>query len=442
MAPVSWACGLFFTIYLGQMGISLCSLLMETFLILVLALIGLKLIAELVLDWLNRGEVQRNAGNIPGAFASVMDEETYQKSVSYTLTNNAFGMVNTVFDVIWLVIVLVSGLLPWLFGSLTDWLGTGLWGQTLVLFLILVILSLPGIPLELYSTFKIEARYGFNKTTPGIWITDKIKGLVLGAALGYPLLALLLWFFSALPQTWWLWAFVAFFGFQLLIMLLYPRLILPLFNKLSPLPEGDLRDRLLKLGERTGFTASTIHVMDGSKRSTHSNAFFTGFGKFRRIVLYDTLVDQLDPVELESVLAHEIGHYKKGHVPKMLSIAALSSLAGFGVLGWVSGQAWFYTAFGFSPSDGMVPALLLFMLLSGLFSFWLSPLMSGMSRKHEFEADAYARKVMGDDPMPLVTSLHKMSEKNLSNLTPHPIYSAFYYSHPTLLERETALRGS
>jgi len=414
---------------------------MQPFLIVVLALIALKLFAELWLDMLNRGEVKRHAGEVPEAFRDVMDAETYKKSVSYTLTNNAFGMVSTLWDAIMLVVFLVSGLLPWLYEGLTGWLGTGLWGQALVLFIILIALSLPGIPFELYSTFKIEARYGFNKTTFKLWLSDKLKGLLVGSILGYPLLALLLWLFKALPQTWWLWGFFALFGFQLLILLLYPRLILPLFNKLSPLPEGDLRDRLLGLGERTGFTAQTIHVMDGSKRSTHSNAFFTGFGKFRRIVLYDTLVEQLEPVELESVLAHEIGHYKKGHVPKMLIMSAVMSLVAFGVLGWVAGQAWFYESFGFSLEQGMVPALLLFMLLSGVFSFWLSPLMSGLSRKHEFEADAFARKVMGDDPQPLVNSLHKLSEKNLSNLTPHPLYSAFHYSHPTLHERETALKA-
>ena len=414
---------------------------MHPFLIAILVLIALKLVAELVLDWLNRGEVLRHADRIPAAFVGVMDEETYKKSVSYTLTHNAFGMIQTTWDALVLAVVLASGLLPWLFDGLTGWLGMGLWGQGLVLFAILIALSLPGIPLELYSTFKIEARYGFNKTTLGTWVSDKLKGLLLGAILGYPLLCLLLWFFRVLPQTWWLWAFIAFFSFQLLLLLLYPRLILPLFNKLSPLPEGDLRSRLLKLGERTGFSARTIHVMDGSKRSTHSNAFFTGFGKFRRIVLYDTLVEQLEDVELESVLAHEIGHYKKGHIPKMLIMSALASLGGFAILGWLAGQTWFFEAFGFELANGMVPALLLFMLLSGLFSFWLSPLMNGLSRKHEYEADAFARKVMGDDPQPLVTSLHKLTEKNLGNLTPHPLYSAFHYSHPTLLERETALKG-
>ncbi len=415
---------------------------MHPFLIAILVLIGLKLVAELMLDWLNRAEVLRHADHIPAPFAGVMDEDTYKKSVSYTLTHTTFGMLQTAWDAVVLAVVLASGLLPWLFDALSALLGISLWGQALVLFFILIALSLPGIPLELYSTFKIEARYGFNKTTPGIWISDKLKGLLLAAILGYPLLCLLLWFFRALPQTWWLWAFAAFFGFQLLLLLLYPRLILPLFNKLSPLPDGDLRSRLLKLGERTGFTAQTIHVMDGSRRSTHSNAFFTGFGKFRRIVLYDTLVEQLEDVELESVLAHEIGHYKKGHIPKMLIMSALASLAGFAVLGWVAGQVWFYEAFGFELADGMVPALLLFMLLSGLFSFWLSPLLNRLSRKHEYEADAFARQVMGDDPQPLVNSLHKLTEKNLSNLTPHPLYSAFHYSHPTLLERETALKGS
>ncbi|WOO41070.1 M48 family metallopeptidase [Rubellicoccus peritrichatus] len=414
---------------------------MTGFLTLVLILLLLKTVAELVLDVLNRREVQAHAKEIPEAYRDTMDDETYQKSVDYTLVKNGFGMLETVYDAIWLVIILLSGVLPWLFYALTDVLGMSVWGQALVLFAIGIALSLPSIPMELWSTFKIEARFGFNKTTPKLWITDKIKGLVLSLILGYPLLCLLLWFFQALPQTWWLWGFFAFFGFQLLMLLLYPRLILPLFNKLEPLPEGNLRDQLLALGERTGFTASTIHVMDGSKRSSHSNAFFTGFGKFRRIVLFDTLIEQLEARELEAVLAHEIGHYKRGHIPKMLVMSAVSSLIGFGAIGWLAGQPWFFEAFGFTVNDGMVPALLLFAIVSGLFTFWLGPLLNGLSRKHEYEADAFARKAMGNDPQPLITSLHKMYEKNLSNLTPHPAYSAFHYSHPTLAEREASLKA-
>lgn len=394
------------------------------------------------MDVLNRAEVRRNASSVPEAYREVMDEQTYQRSVRYTLTKSSFGMFETVYDAIWLAVILVSGLLPWLFSGLTGWLGMGVWGQALVLFLVGIVLSLPGLPMELWSTFKIEKDFGFNKMTPKLWVIDKVKGLVLGAILGLPLLALLLWFFRALPQTWWLWGFGAFFVFQILMLLLYPRFILPLFNKLEPLPEGDLRKRLLALGERTGFSAQTIHVMDGSKRSSHSNAFFTGFGRFRRIVLYDTLVEQLGERELESVLAHEIGHYKRGHIPKMLIISAVSSLAGFALIGWLVRQVWFYEAFDFTLDAGMAPALLLFSLISGLFTFWLGPLMNGLSRKHEYEADAFAREAMQGDPQPLISSLRKMYEENLGNLTPHPVYSAFHYSHPTLAEREAALKGN
>jgi len=224
------------------------------------------------------------------------------------------------------------------------------------------------------------------------------------------------------------------------MLVLFPRLILPLFNKLTPLPGGELRERLLKLAKNLDFTARSIFVIDGSKRSTHSNAFFTGFGRFRRIVLYDTLVDQLEPPQVEAVLAHEIGHYKLGHIPKMLVFSALMMLAGFAVIGWLAGQAGFYEAFGFELADGMGPALILFVLLSGLVTFWISPLMNFWSRRHEYEADAFAKQTVGT-PEPLLASLRTLMEKNLGNLTPHPAYSAFHYSHPTLHERESALRG-
>jgi STE24 endopeptidase len=215
---------------------------------------------------------------------------------------------------------------------------------------------------------------------------------------------------------------------------------MPLFNKLSPMPEGELRERLLELAHRTGFRCSAIDVMDGSKRSTHSNAFFTGFGRFRRIVFYDTLIAQLSPRELEAVLAHEIGHYRRGHVPKMFLLSAATSLTAFGLIAWLAGQAWFYTGFRFSSADGLPAALLLFALLAGLVIFWSHPLSNAWSRRHEYEADAFARAALGE-AAPLVTALRKLHEKNLSNLTPHPLYSFFHYSHPTLLEREAALRA-
>jgi len=217
-------------------------------------------------------------------------------------------------------------------------------------------------------------------------------------------------------------------------------LILPLFNKFTPLPEGSLRERLLNLAARTGFRARSIQVMDGSKRSRHSNAFFTGFGGFRKIVLFDTLIQQLAEPELEAVLAHEIGHYRLKHIPKMLLMSAAGSLLGFWLISLLAGQAWFYRGFGFEPGS-IVPALLLFGLLDGLVTFWLWPLARWWSRRCEYQADAFAAAAMRE-PGPLIGALRKLSEKNLSNLTPHPLYSSFYYSHPTLLERERALRAT
>jgi STE24 endopeptidase len=221
------------------------------------------------------------------------------------------------------------------------------------------------------------------------------------------------------------------------MLVLAPILILPLFNKFTPLPEGNLRERLLNLGRRTAFGAKSIEVMDGSKRSRHSNAFFTGFGRFRKIVLFDTLVQQLSEPELEAVLAHEIGHFKKKHIPKMLVFSALSSLVGFYFIALLAKQEWFYRAFEFEPGN-VAPALLLFGLLSGVVTFWFSPLAHWWSRRYEYQADAFAAEVM-NEAQSLIGALRKLNEKNLSNLTPHPFYSSFYYSHPTLLERERAL---
>jgi STE24 endopeptidase len=236
---------------------------------------------------------------------------------------------------------------------------------------------------------------------------------------------------------WWLWAWAALLVFQFMMAVLAPVLLLPLFNKFTPLPEGSLRTRLLSLAERTRFRARSIQVMDGSKRSRHSNAFFTGFGGFRKIVLFDTLLQQLAEPELEAVLAHEIGHFKKKHLPKMLAASALGSLAGFYFLSVLAREPWFSRAFGFSAAH-IAPALLLFGLLSGVVTFWFSPVAHWWSRRYEYQADAFAAQVMNEIHS-LIGALRKLNEKNLSNLTPHPLYSGFYYSHPTLLEREAAL---
>jgi STE24 endopeptidase len=306
--------------------------------------------------------------------------------------------------------------------------------------LAMMLLSVPSLPFEWWEQFRLEEKFGFNKSSVGLWVMDKVKGTVLTLVIGFPLLWALLSLVKWTGESWWLWGFALMFGFQLLMLVLYPKLILPLFNKLTPLPEGELRTRLLALGDRTGFHAKTIEVIDGSKRSGHSNAYFTGFGRFRRIVLFDTLIAQLTPEELEAVLAHEIGHYRRGHIPKMIALSAAMMFGGFGVIAWLARSPWFNLSFGF-PADELAPSFLLFGLLSGLVTFWFSPLMNVLSRKHEYEADAFAREAVGG-PAAMVGALRKLAQKNLTNLTPHPWFSAFHYSHPTLVEREAALARS
>jgi len=416
---------------------------MNTILIAFIALLILKYATSTLLDLLNLGYVKRQAEAVPQGFSDFIDLPTYQKSIEYTVAKTRFGLVSNFYDSIILAVVVLSGLLPWLYASLSAIFGFGIWGQALVLFLIAVILGLPGMPFEWWSTFRIEERFGFNKSTQKLWIVDKVKGFVLGFGIGYPLLALLIFLVTSAGDLWWVWGFTVFFLFQLVMVVAYPMFIMPLFNKMEPMAAGELRNRLFALAERTGFKAQTILVIDGSKRSGHSNAFFAGFGRFRRIVLYDTLIEQMSHEELEAVLAHEIGHYKMGHIPKMILLSGITTFAMFALLGWLAGGTWLAEAFHFSSAaaEYFVPVLLLFMLLSGLLTFWLSPFSSLWSRKHEYEADAFARDAM-DSSEPLIRALRKLHRENLSNLTPHPIYSRFYYSHPTLLERESSLINS
>jgi len=402
------------------------------------ALLVLRLVGELVLSALNRAEVQRHATTPPPAVAAIMDPATYAKSVKYTLERSRFGVITEIFDALVLALVVFGGVLPWLFGRVIGWGALdAVWTRAIFILIAGVLLAIPSLPFEWWEQFRIEAKFGFNQSTPRLWLTDKLKGLALMLVIGFPLLWALLSLVRWAGAAWWLWGFALVLGFQLLMLVLYPKLILPLFNKLTPLPEGELRTRLLALGDRTGFRAKAIEVMDGSKRSAHSNAYFTGFGRFRRIVLFDTLIAQMAPEELEAVLAHEIGHYRRGHIPKMLALSAAMMFGGFAIIAWLARSPWFNLAFGFPPGE-LAPAFLLFGLLSGLVMFWFSPLANLISRRYEYEADAFARRAMGGAG-PMVAALRKLALKNLTNLTPHPWFSAFFYSHPTLVEREAAL---
>ena len=415
--------------------------------IIALALILARAIAELWLGRLNQRHVRAHENEVPLAFRGMIDDTTYRRSVDYTLAKSRFGEAVALFDVVLLVVVLFSGVLPWAFEKFTADFGTSVLAMAGFLFAVGVAQSVVSLPLAWYAQFKLEDRFGFNTTTVKTWMLDLLKGLVLAVLLGFPLLVLLLKLIEWTGSHWWIWGAAVLTVFQLLLMLIAPVVIMPLFNKFTPLPEGSLRERLFALARRTDFPARSIEVMDGSKRSRHSNAFFTGFARLRKIVLFDTLIAQLAEPELESVLAHEIGHYKKRHVVKLLGTSIFGVFIGFAAVAWLARQAWFYRAFGFdyhadfaaSPAWRMVPALLLCGLLAETISFWFLPLTHIWSRRFEYEADAFARATM-DDPQPLIQALRKLTEKNLSNLTPHPLFSWFHYSHPTLLERERALQ--
>ena len=417
---------------------------MQPFAVIALLLILGRVFAELWLSRLNRSHVCTHANEVPTVFHGIIDEPKYRRSIDYTLAKSHFGDIVNEFDAAILMAVLFSGVLPWAFEKFSANFGSSVWAMAGFLFVVGIAVSVPALPFDWYAQFRVEERFGFNTTTLKTWIVDRIKGLLLAVLLGYPLLVLVLTMIEWTGASWWLWATVVVITFQLLLMLIAPAIIMPLFNKFTPLPEGELRERLIALAQRTDFPARRIEVMDGSKRSRHSNAFFTGLGRFRKIVLFDTLIGQLTHAELESVLAHEVGHCKKRHVIKMLSVSVAGVFLAFAVIAWLARQQWFYHAFGFAYQGGfaainVVPAILLFSLVAGTITFWASPFIHSWSRRFEFEADAFARGAMGETQS-LIQALRKLSEKNLSNLTPHPLYSSFYYSHPTLLERERALR--
>ncbi len=411
---------------------------MTTAVAVLLVLLALKFAAATALDLLNMRNVRAHAGRVPEAFKSFMDEATYSKGVNYTLDKTRFGIFENACATLFLAVILVLWILPRLYDFGLDIFGVSVWGQSLTLIFMALILSLPDIPFELYGQFVIEQEYGFNKSTFGLWVADKLKSFAVAVVLGAPILALIICFSETFKYTWWLWGFVAVAIFQIVMLVLYPRLIVPLFNKLEDLPEGETKRALFELSERGGFKAKSIQVIDGSRRSMHSNAYFTGFGRFRRIVLFDTLLEQLTLPELEAVLAHEIGHYRKGHIVKMIFVNFAMVFITFALMGYLSLSEWFYIDFGFSEAGGFGPVLLMFSMFSGLFTFWFAPLLNAFSRRNEYEADAFSADLCGGGGQ-LVSALRKLNKKNLGNLTPHKIYSAFYYSHPTLLEREGAL---
>jgi len=404
----------------------------------------LELLVELSLNELNLAYVRRNwsAKVIPDIFHNQIAARDYEKSIAYTLAKDRFQRWAEIYGAIITLLVLFGGVLPFL-DRLSQGLGSLFPSSTLAAGILFcfgttLIVSTLGLPTELYSTFVLEERFGFNKTNFKLYLSDKLKGLILGIVFGIPFLFGVLWLMQASGRYWWAWAFFFIFGFQVLMMLIYPALIAPLFNKFQPLEKGDLRERISALAQQVGLKTSGIYTMDGSKRSAHSNAYFTGIGKAKRIVLFDTLLKQLTGEQLLAVLAHEMGHYKMKHIRRMLVLGGVFLLLGLYILSWLIDFEPMFRAFGLErPSTH--GALVLFAFMAGPFTFYLSPLLNHISRKHEYEADRFAAQTSNNGKA-MEEALVQLSVQNLSNLTPHPWYSAYHYSHPTTTERIQAIR--
>ena len=388
--------------------------------------------------------VARHRGTVPEAFAQTITTEAHRKAADYTIAKTRFGLIDGAIEAALLLGWTLLGGLDWLNQTLLGLMGGGMWQQLALVGSFVLIGGLLGLPTAWWSTFRIEERFGFNKMGLGLWIADAIKAALVGGLIGLPILALVLWLMGAAGSTWWLWAWGVWMGFNLLMLVFYPTLIAPLFNKFEPLQDEAIKTRVNALMARCGFAASGFFVMDGSKRSAHANAYFTGFGAAKRVVFFDTLLKQLAPGEIDAVLAHELGHYKRRHIVQRVVLMFALSFVGFALLGWLSTQSWFYTGLGVTPSlaePNNALAILLFMMVVPLFSFFLSPLMAQLSRRHEFEADAYAMDKT-DGGASLASALLKLYKDNASTLTPDPVYVRFYYSHPPASERIARLQGA
>jgi STE24 endopeptidase len=407
-------------------------------------LFALALASTLVIRlWLAQRQIRHvhaHRDHVPSEFSERIELSAHQKAADYTVARTRLGMVETVVDTAVLLVLTFGGGVALLVHA-TGGLDMGVLWQDLALIVAIGLLTgILGLPFAYWHTFVLEARFGFNRTTLKLWLTDLVKGIVLGAVLGLPLAALALTLMRIAGPYWWLWVWAVWIGFQFLILALYPTVIAPLFNKFSPLPEGPARARIEALLARCGFKARGLFVMDGSKRSSHGNAFFTGFGRAKRIVFFDTLLQRLAPEEVEAVLAHELGHFRLKHVIKRMVWMAVISLLALAVLAWLMRSPWFYEGLAVPASMNRPGvALVLFFMVLPVFTFLLAPLSALYSRKHEFEADAFAAQQASASS--LVHALVKLYQDNAATLTPDPVHSTFYDSHPPAAIRIARLQG-
>lgn len=385
--------------------------------------------------WLARRQiasVRRHRGQVPEAFADSISPEAHRKAADYTVARVRLSRIDAVIEAL--------VLLGWTLGGGLAWVDRAWRALELppvitgvgVLLTIVAVGALIDLPFRAWRTFRVEQQFGFNRTTPALFASDQLKGAALLLALGVPLAATVLWLMHAAGSAWWLYAWAVWLGFNLLMVWAWPAFIAPLFNRFSALEDAALRERIDALLERCGFSSNGVFVIDGSRRSAHGNAYFSGFGRNKRIVFFDTLLDQLRPEEIEAVLAHELGHFKRRHIAKNVAVMAVASLAGLALLAWLMGQAWFYSALGV-PQPSIHAALALFMLVLPVFTFFLQPLFARLSRRHEFEADAFAADQCPSDR--LISALVNLYRENANTLTPDPLWSAFYDSHPPAAER-------
>jgi len=384
--------------------------------------------------------VRAHRDAVPRTFASTIPLAAHQKAADYTVAKTKFGMVDVVLDGAVLLVLTLGGLIQWLADGWAQLLPLdSLWHGTVLIASVFALQALVSLPLALYRIFGIEERYGFNKMTLRLFVIDMLKGIVLAVVLGVPVLVVVLWLMAAAGSLWWLYVWAVLAAFSLIMQLLVPTFIMPWFNKFSPLQDPALVERVERLLARCGFRSRGLYVMDGSKRSAHGNAFFAGVGGSKRIVLFDTLIQRLNPAEVEAVLAHELGPYKLHHIKKMLAVNFALTLVSLFVLGLLIDQRWFYEGLGVS-SVTLPIGLLLFMLVGPVFGFFLHPLQTLLSRKHEFEADAFATRHSG--AADLVHALVKLYRDNAATLTPDPVHSAFYDSHPPAAIRIARLKGA
>lgn len=404
------------------------------------------LASTLVKFWLVSRQMRHVAAHrdaVPEPFQKTISLAAHQTAADYTLAKGRFGLIATAFGTVVLLGWTLLGGIDALNGALREAVAPRFGDMAYQLALLAsfaVIGSAFDLPFELYSTFRIEQRFGFNRMTWRLYLADLLKATAVGVVIGLPIASLILWIMGATGDLWWLWAWGAWVAFNLAALVLYPTVIAPLFNKFEPLADESLKARVQALMARCGFAAKGLFVMDGSRRSAHANAYFTGFGASKRVVFFDTLLGKLSPGEIEAVLAHELGHFKHKHVLKRVVSMFAISLAGFALLGWLSTRTWFYTSLGVEPSVAVANdalALLLFVLVTPVFAFFVSPLFARLSRRHEYEADAYA--CLQSSGADLAAALLKLHEDNAATLTPDPLYASFYYSHPPASQRLAAL---